>query len=103
MAQDPVLDSSTSAAPDLDGLKMTADNRPLATEGMKHPVGDDSTDEESGAGPSAREQTSSTLSKFLKGKEREWKAVSDRKRPLTLLELPVDILRLVVKEASFAP
>lgn len=46
----------------------------------------------------ARDQTRSTVSKYLGGKEQEWKAVSERKGPLTLLELPVDILRLVVKE-----
>lgn len=43
-------------------------------------------------------RASCTISRLLKGKEREWAAVSKRSRPLTLLELPVDVLRLVVKE-----
>jgi hypothetical protein len=51
---------------------------------------------------SACEQSRSAVSKFLKGKEEEWKAVSERKGPLTLLELPVDILRLIVKEVRLA-
>lgn len=49
---------------------------------------------------SSRDQNRTTVSKYLKGKEREWNKVSDRKGPLTLLELPVDILRLIVKEVS---
>lgn len=36
--------------------------------------------------------------KMLKGKAKEWS--SQRKTPLTLLELPVDILRLIVKEIT---
>ena len=53
------------------------------------------------SGPSfAKQATSLSVSRFLKEKEQEWKAVSERSRPLTLLELPVDILSLVVKEAS---
>ena len=50
---------------------------------------------------SAKQATSLSVSRYLKEKEQEWKAVSERIRPLTLLELPVDILSLVVKEASF--
>lgn len=49
----------------------------------------------------AQDQTQSSVSKFLKGKEQEWKAVTERKGPLTLLELPVDILRLIVKEVRY--
>ncbi len=53
------------------------------------------------SGPSfAKQATSLSVSRYLKEKEQEWKAVSERSRPLTLLELPVDILSLVVKEAS---
>jgi hypothetical protein len=50
----------------------------------------------------ARDQTRSAVSKFLGGKEQEWKAVTERKGPLTLLELPVDILRLIVKEVRLS-
>jgi hypothetical protein len=39
-----------------------------------------------------------TMSKHLKGKEKEWKAISHKSGPLTLLELPDDVLRLIVKE-----
>jgi hypothetical protein len=49
---------------------------------------------------SARDSTRPTVSKYLKDKEREWNKVAERKGPLTLLELPVDILRLIIKEAS---
>jgi hypothetical protein len=48
----------------------------------------------------SRDQSRPTVSKYLKDKERLWNQVSERKGPLTLLELPVDILRLIVKEAS---
>ncbi len=50
----------------------------------------------------SRDQSRPTVSKYLKDKEREWNKVSERNGPLALLELPVDILRLIVKEASFA-
>ncbi|KAM0282471.1 hypothetical protein ACHAQH_002985 [Verticillium albo-atrum] len=40
------------------------------------------------------------LRKLLKGKEEEWSAVSRRTGRLTLLELPLDILRLIVNEIT---
>ena len=46
-----------------------------------------------------KQTTHLSVSKYLKGKEREWREVSERGRPLDLLELPVDILNLIVKEA----
>lgn len=49
---------------------------------------------------SSQEKTSRLLSDYLKGKHQQWKALYE-KRPLTLLELPVDILRLIVKEARY--
>ncbi len=36
--------------------------------------------------------------KYWKGKQREWAVLSKRKGPLTLLELPIDVLRLIVNE-----
>ncbi|KAK3939125.1 hypothetical protein QBC46DRAFT_153068 [Diplogelasinospora grovesii] len=48
----------------------------------------------------AHDKTSKIVSKYLKGKDQQWKALYERKRPLTLLELPVDILRLIVKEIT---
>ncbi len=38
------------------------------------------------------------LSKFLKGKEEEWTAVAQKKGPLQLLDLPMDVLKEIVKE-----
>lgn len=40
------------------------------------------------------------LSKLLKDKEREWTAVYERDGPLRLLDLPMDILKEIVKEVS---
>lgn len=38
------------------------------------------------------------FSKLLKGKEEEWAAVTRKKGPLKLLDLPMDILKEIVKE-----
>jgi hypothetical protein len=57
-------------------------------------------DSPSSAVHSSKDQARPTVSKYLGNKECEWNRVSERKGPLTLLELPVDILRLIVKEAS---
>jgi hypothetical protein len=38
------------------------------------------------------------LSKLLKGKEEEWTAVAQKKGPLQLLDLPVDVLKEIIKE-----
>jgi hypothetical protein len=45
------------------------------------------------------------LSKLLKGKEEEWTAVAQKKGPLQLLDLPMDVLKEIVKEVwqSFCP
>src|SRR5277367_1665182 len=40
------------------------------------------------------------LSKLLKGKEEEWTAVAQKKGPLQLLDLPMDVLKEIVKEVS---
>lgn len=40
--------------------------------------------------------TKDVVSRTLKGKEKEWAAVTEKKRPLQLLDLPVDILREIV-------
>jgi hypothetical protein len=37
----------------------------------------------------------------LKGKEKEWTAVAEKKRPLQLLDLPVDILKEIIEKVSF--
>lgn len=38
------------------------------------------------------------ISNLLKDKEREWTAVAERKGPLRLLDLPMDVLKEIVKE-----
>ena len=55
---------------------------------------------DSDAAPPEGDSKQPVLSKFLKGKEREWEAVAHLPGPLTLLKLPVDILHLIVKEVS---
>ncbi|KAI1768286.1 hypothetical protein GGR53DRAFT_478565 [Hypoxylon sp. FL1150] len=47
-----------------------------------------------------REPPVPNLSKLLRGKGREWEAMKAKPRPLLLLDLPVDILRLIVKEIT---
>ncbi|KAI5862127.1 hypothetical protein GGS23DRAFT_107070 [Durotheca rogersii] len=47
-----------------------------------------------------REPPIPNLSKLLRSKGREWEAMKARPRPLQLLDLPVDILRLIVKEVT---
>jgi hypothetical protein len=40
------------------------------------------------------------ISNLLKGKEQEWAAVAERKGPLRLLDLPMDVLKEIVKEVN---
>lgn len=42
----------------------------------------------------------SSISNLLKDKEQEWSAVVEKKGPLQLLDLPMDILKEIVKEVS---
>lgn len=44
------------------------------------------------------EQCSSVISEYLRSKDPYWDNVQERTEPLNLLELPVDVLRLIVKE-----
>ena len=41
-----------------------------------------------------------TMTRLLKGKEKEWAAVVERKGSLKLLDLPVDVLKEIMKEVS---
>lgn len=43
------------------------------------------------------------ISDLLKDKEQEWTAVAEKKGPLRLLDLPVDVLKEIVKEVRFLP
>lgn len=54
-----------------------------------------------GDGANAEEEHTpkQSLSKLLKGKEKEWAAVA-RKGPLRLLDLPVDILKEIIHQVS---
>jgi len=38
------------------------------------------------------------IKRLLKGKEKEWSAVAEKKGPLRLLDLPVDILREIINQ-----
>lgn len=44
------------------------------------------------------DQSSSVISEYLKSRDPDWNNVPQRTEPLNLLELPVDVLRLIVKE-----
>lgn len=46
---------------------------------------------------------SPTISQPMKDKCREWEGSGSQGMPLTLLDLPVDVLRLIVNEASTDP
>ncbi|KAK8089168.1 hypothetical protein PG997_004129 [Apiospora hydei] len=46
------------------------------------------------------EQPMPSIARLLKEKKPEWEAVQTKKRPLYLLDLPVDILGLIVKEIT---
>ncbi|KAI9810824.1 MAG: hypothetical protein M1827_006031 [Pycnora praestabilis] len=52
------------------------------------------------AGDGAETDPPSPISKFLKGKEKEWNAVAEKKGPLQLLDLPVDVLKEIIKEVT---
>ncbi|KAI0125745.1 F-box domain-containing protein [Xylariales sp. AK1849] len=60
------------------------------------PVSDTSAPEE----PPPCDHTLSSIPKLLKGKEREWKALQGKMGPLFLLDLPVDILRLIITHTN---
>lgn len=44
------------------------------------------------------DHNNSIISEYLRSKDRDWDHVTKRTEPLNLLELPVDVLRLIVKE-----
>ncbi|KAI2471241.1 hypothetical protein F4781DRAFT_129373 [Annulohypoxylon bovei var. microspora] len=48
----------------------------------------------------SREPPIPNISKLLRGRGPEWEAIGAKPRPLQLLDLPVDILRLIVKEVT---
>lgn len=44
------------------------------------------------------DQGNSVISEYLKSRDPDWDNIQQRTEPLNLLELPVDVLRLIVKE-----
>lgn len=40
------------------------------------------------------------VAKSLKGKEKEWTVVAEKKRPLQLLDMPVDILKDIIEKVG---
>lgn len=52
-------------------------------------------------GPTMSEKTA--LLRSLKGKEKEWTAVAEKKRPLQLLDMPVDILKDIIEKVRPDP
>lgn len=51
-------------------------------------------------GPASQSHRLPVTLKHLKGKEAEWDPITRRTGPLGLLDLPVDVLGLIVREAS---
>ncbi|KAF2760753.1 hypothetical protein EJ05DRAFT_435194 [Pseudovirgaria hyperparasitica] len=48
--------------------------------------------------PSEDQRPKGSISRLLKGKEKEWNEVAEKRGPLTLLDLPVDILKEIVHQ-----
>lgn len=72
---------------DLDGRDGTSRNPRHVSELYSHDVSGNELD-----------QDSSVISEYLRSKDPDWDNVQRRTEPLNLLELPVDVLRLIVKE-----
>ncbi|KAI8965909.1 hypothetical protein F5Y11DRAFT_310761 [Daldinia sp. FL1419] len=66
----------------------------------RHEISQFPSPESSSSDVPARDPPVPNLSKLLRGKGREWEAIKAKPRPLQLLDLPVDILRLIVKEVT---
>ena len=49
----------------------------------------------------AKKITPAVMAKLLKGKDKEWAAVVDKKGSLQLLDLPVDVLKEIIKEVRY--
>ncbi|AEO65445.1 uncharacterized protein THITE_68231 [Thermothielavioides terrestris NRRL 8126] len=55
-----------------------------------------------GAAESTREKTARavSVSEYFRERTQQWRAIYERKRPLTLLELPIDILQLIITHTN---
>ena len=49
-----------------------------------------------------QESSEEKVARLLKGKEKDWAAVAHKKGPLQLLDLPLDILKIILKEVRLA-
>lgn len=67
---------------------------------MKQDNGEDSAEDQPVEIATSDELAAAKMASLLSSKKREWEAIKKKTRPLRLLDLPVDILRLIVKEAS---
>jgi hypothetical protein len=80
---------------DLSGMPASLPDRALDSE---KEVGEGST-----SGDSGHLSASEKISKLLNGKDKEWAAVVEKKGPLQLLDLPLDILKEIMKQVSNIP
>ncbi len=48
----------------------------------------------------AYETSEEKVARLLKGKEKDWAAGAEKEGPLQLLDLPLDILKIIIKEVS---
>jgi len=97
----------TSSSDTIPHLEEHVDYTPKTSAAL-HPS-DDSKSSDSSSGvatplDSTHEKSSmdarSKISSLLKDKEREWAAVAAKKGPLRLLDLPLDVLKEIVKEVN---
>ena len=76
----------------------SAVRRPTKMPETEKEVGQPSDTVSNASAPSRAFQTSQTVAKLLKGEEKLWSAVAEKQGPLHLLDLPVVILKEIVKE-----
>ena len=53
------------------------------------------------SGPTDKDGPAEKLSQLLGDKDKEWTATVEKQRPLRLLDLPVDVLKEIIKEVRF--
>ena len=67
---------------------------------MKQENGEGSTGDQQDLEPTSDELATTKMTALLNLKKGQWEAIKKKTGPLRVLDLPVDILRLIVKEAS---
>ena len=73
--------------------KMTQTERHSLVEG--HPTAEQTPDKMDYLSTST---AADKMAQFMKGKGKEWTATLEQRRPLRLLDLPVDVLKEIIKE-----